>query len=44
LEVPVHVTLVGKAGGVGRVCDRLAGFEETAGGSQTMGDLKGVGR
>jgi hypothetical protein len=44
LEVAVQVALVGEAGGDGGRGDRLAGFEQTAGGADAVGDLQGVRR
>lgn len=44
LEVAVKVTLVGEAGSGGDVGDRLAGFEQSAGFADAVGDLESVGR
>jgi hypothetical protein len=42
LEVAVEVTLVSEAGGGGDVGDRLAGFEQSAGLADAVGDLQGM--
>ena len=43
LEVAVQVTLIGEAGGGGDIGDRLAGFEQSAGFADAVGDLESVG-
>src|SRR6478736_1200508 len=43
LEVAVQVTLVGEAGGGGGLGDRLARFEQAAGGADAVGHLQRVG-
>jgi hypothetical protein len=43
LEVAVQVTLVGEASGSGGLGDRLASFEQSAGGTDAVSDLQRVG-